>query len=111
MIEKRHLKRWQVVSYLCVYEKDTNLPIGHVVDITVEGMMVASKQAIATGKDFALWMEFPLEDGSKKKVALNAHSVWSNTEVKHDMYSTGFHLVDLEAEAIDSIRHLIESLR
>ncbi len=59
MEKKRSQKRWHLIYYLRVFDRDTNEMIGHLVNITTEGIMLISDQTIDLDKTFHLRMLWP----------------------------------------------------
>lgn len=111
MNNKRHSKRWDLILYLRVFDQETQNLIGHVVDITTEGMKVISDNRIPVGQVFNVWLDVPQEDGERKRISLQARSLWSERATNPDFYDTGFHLVNPTPEAVHSIRLVIDDLR
>ena len=56
MNEKRKLNRRHLIYYLRVFDRDTSILIGHLVDITAEGIMLISEDPIETDNIFQLKM-------------------------------------------------------
>lgn len=111
MRENRHLTRWRLIYYLRVFERDSGKLLGHVVDITVEGMMLVSAEPIEIGRDFDVHMALPAPDGTPREIAFRVHSLWKGEDVNTDFHDTGFRLVDPSEDAILAIREVIEDLR
>ena len=109
MGDKRRLKRWHLIYYLRVFECENEQLLGHLVDITTEGLMLISEARIPNGREFDLRMEIPT-DGAVRNVTLKAHSVWSDHDINRSFYDTGFELVDPSEETIELIREIIDEL-
>lgn len=110
MTENRSLKRWHLIYYLRVFDLETDSLLGHLVDITTEGMKTVSEEPIAVDKEFRFRMEVPLESSEAEEVLLNAHSLWCSKDTNPDFYATGFRLVYPERNVIKIIRALIDEL-
>ncbi len=110
MTENRSLKRWHLIYYLRVFDQDTDSLLGHLVDITTEGMKMVSEKPILTEKEFRIRMEVPLKSSSAEEVSLNAHSLWCSKDANPDFYATGFRLINPERAVINIIRALIDEL-
>ena len=52
--EQRKMKRRHLIYYLEAVDRDTDQPIGFLVDITTKGIMLMSETPIETGKIFHL---------------------------------------------------------
>ena len=59
MRENRHLSRWRLIHYLRVFDRESETLLGHVVDITVGGMMLVSVDPIAVDRDYEVRMVLP----------------------------------------------------
>lgn len=112
MTEKRKLRRWHVVYYLRIFDHETESQLGHVVDLTTEGLKVVSEWPIPTPKRYSLWMELPRPDGETKQIHLEAESLWSQRdEADSRFHSTGFKLSRVTQEATRAIRALVDELK
>lgn len=110
MTENRKMKRWHVIYYLRIFDQDTGSLLGHLVDITTEGIRMVSEDAIPTEKGFHLRMEVPLEGKKAEGVLFKARSLWSSTDTNPDFYATGFHLENPDDATITVIQGLIDEL-
>ncbi len=92
----RILKRRHLIYYLEVYDEDTGLPLGHLVDVTTRGIKLVSKTPLEAGKTFRLRMMLPAGYFQETVVHIEAVSKWSNNDINPDFFDTGF-----EAKSID----------
>ena len=111
MVEKRRTKRWQLFHYLRVFEAESGDLIGHVVDVTTQGMMLSSESAIPKGVVYDLRMELPGEHEFPTTLTLRAQSRWSTCDVNKNFFDTGFTLVNPTQETIVSIQAVIDELQ
>jgi len=110
MAENRKMKRWHVIYYLRIFDQDTDSLLGHLVDITTEGIKMVSEDAISPKKEFRLKMEVPLENRKTGEVLFNARSLWSERDTNPDFYASGFHLEKPNTGTIKVIQALISDL-
>ena len=54
----RRLKRRHLIYYLEVYDNSNDQFLGHLVDLTVQGMKLVSKNYIESDKEFSLKISF-----------------------------------------------------
>ncbi len=108
---QRSQKRWNLVHYLRVLKAEYNQLMGHLVDITTEGMMIISEQSIPLNQNFNLRMEIPTSDDIPQMIALNAESLWTKKDVNPAFHDTGFRLINPSKRAINAITKLIEELK
>ncbi len=111
-VEKRQRRRWELVFYLRVFDQSDRSLMGHVVDISEDGLMLLSEAPIELNRDFDLILEMPTSDKkSRKKISLKAHSLWKSSDANPDLIDTGFRLVNPEKDSIDAIKILINELQ
>jgi len=110
IIIKRSQERWNLVQYLRVVKAENNETIGHLVDVTTEGMMLISENSIPLNQTYNLRMEIPTEDNIPQMIALTAESLWTKKDVNPEFHDTGFRLINPSKRAINAITRLIEEL-
>lgn len=93
--EKRKLERRHLIYWLRVYGKKSNQIIGHVVNITKEGIMLISEDPIETNGYFQFRMALPEEMKVSKEISFEAKSVWCKNDKNPDFYNTGFQLTKI----------------
>jgi len=108
--EKRIFKRRQMIYYLEVLDRDTDRLIGHIVDITPEGMMVMSESPFEIQKTFAFKIPYKKPSGPKQFLQLTAKSRWCTREMHANFYDTGFEMLRLEPAAAEALEYIIESM-
>lgn len=109
--ENRKLKRWYLVMYLRVYHQDTQELLGHVVDISKEGMRLVSDKPIPLNQTFRLWVDVPKENTTRQRIPLEAESLWSGRDINPDFYDTGFRIKNISTQAMLQLKLLIDELR
>ncbi len=95
MTEKRKLERRHLIYYLRVFDRDTNELLGHLIDISPQGIMIMSEEPLETNKHFKLRMDLPVEIFEKSEIEFNAESRWTKKDVNPQFYDTGFYITDL----------------
>jgi hypothetical protein len=105
--QDRRLKRRHLIYYLRVFEKNADQPIGHMVDITTEGMMLISEDPIKTDTVFELRMVLPVEIEGSREITFSAMSRWCREDENPDFYNTGFQLIHPSSGHIKIIEYLI----
>ena len=108
--EYRKLRRWPLTN-VWAFPKDVESPLGHVVDIHMQGMRLVSEKSIPLGEEFPCWMELPLRNGGRERTLFDVLSVWSSTNVGAGFSETGFRITDATLEAVEGIQKLIDDLR
>lgn len=107
--DHRSSKRAKPIYYFEVYDQKTDLLIGHVVDITENGVMLVSKEPIELEEEFSMRVLLNMSVGGSEQLSFTAKSIWSDTDVNPDYLDTGFEFVEISEEDIDRIKVLIKS--
>ena len=106
---ERKFKRRHLIYYLRVYDRSTGVLIGHLADITTDGIMLVSEAPIKTDKDFKFKMTLPAELEGSRDITFDASSIWSHKDVNPDFYATGFKIDNIERKDIELIEILIDT--
>jgi tetratricopeptide (TPR) repeat protein len=96
--------------YLRVFLEESQLPLGHVMDIHTKGMRLITENAITTEKELSISMELPANGGKRERVHLKACKIWSNANPELGISETGFHITG-PREALPIIENLIADLK
>jgi hypothetical protein len=108
MPERRGLKRRHLLYYLRVFDQSTGRQIGHLVDITKEGMMVMSERPIRPGRTLSLRMMLPEEVSKEAAVEFEATSLWTGQDINPEFYDTGFKVTNITRRQLAMLETLIE---
>lgn len=108
--EVRTLKRRHLVYYLEVYDVENRRLLGHIVDITTNGLKLVSRHPIPTNRVYTLEMLLPDGYFSQKKISFQARSLWSSNDINPDFHDTGFAAPDLDQATKNIIIDLVEQL-
>ena len=109
MENKRKYERYYLSFYLKVIDRQTNLNIGHCVNVSDGGMMVIGEKPIKTKAIFQFKMFLPEEIEGSRYVDFIAISKWCKNDENPDFYNTGFQLHNITPEVIQVIKHLINN--
>ena len=107
MPEKRKLKRRQLIYYLRVLDRDSEMLIGRLVDITTEGVMLLSESPLKLDKLFKFKMILPPHFKAQKIITFDAKCLWSKIDVNPDLYTSGFQFDRISPQDIYLIEELI----
>ena len=109
MGNNRKFERYYLSYYLKVIDRQTDLSIGHCVNVSNGGMMVISEEAIKIKTIFQLKMFLPEEINGSRYFDFIAVSRWCKNDENPDFYNTGFQLQNVNPEVIKIIEHLIKN--
>jgi len=108
MIEERELKRMQVMSYLKICYRDTDIELGRVVDITAEGMRLCGEEPIQTNRTLTFRLALPVTSRGKSEIVFDADVIWCRRAKNPDLYDTGIKLKNLSPEKAEIIEDFME---
>ncbi len=107
--DRRTVKRRHLIFYLRVWEPTSNRLLGHVVDITPEGLMLISEQPVSVGEEFHLEVRLPDTEGALKPMRFRAVCRWSDRDINTAFYDSGFEFLESGPEELDTLRTLVEA--
>jgi hypothetical protein len=108
MDERRKFRRRHVIYYSRVYERTTGELIGHVMDITPEGIKLISEQPIPIHQRFHFRIDLPDDIAIKEYMFFEAESRWSAPDVNPDFYNTGFQVFNMSKEDAEFLNRMID---
>ncbi len=108
--DQRRAQRRHLIYYLKVIDKETDQPLGFLVDITTRGMMLMSETPIESNKLFHLKILLQTELSEKQYLNFEAKSKWCKNGINSDFYDTGFELIDVDVSEFKEIEEIIDAL-
>jgi hypothetical protein len=90
MSDRRKLKRRHLVYYLRVYNARSRRLLGHLVDVSSDGIMVMSDRRLRLGRTATLRMVLPATPRRGRAIEFEATSVWHRRDVNPDFWDVGF---------------------
>ncbi len=105
--ELRRVSRRYLVFYLRVYDSMSSKTLGHLVDISEDGIMVICDNAIPVDVNYHLRMRLPTQMKERNEIVFGATSRWCKTDANPDFFLAGFRLHELEDADRDLVRTLI----
>ncbi len=106
--EKRQIVRRHLVFYLRVFDGMSNRVVGHLMDISQNGLMILSDEPVAVNEDYRLRMHLPWEMAGSEEIIFGATSRWCRADENPEFFLSGFQIQDIDQDAERLIRHLIE---
>lgn len=102
MSDRRTLHRRHLIYYLKVFDRTTDELLGHLVDITEEGLMIVSENCAEAGKMIKMKMSLPREIEGQEEIEFDARSMWCRKDVNPSLFGVGF-----KFEFVDAATHQI----
>jgi hypothetical protein len=98
MLNERRHARHQPVLYLKVFQQPGDKLIGHMVDISEQGVMLVSEAAIDVGERLNLTFAPPVESGSTEPVQFEAEVRWCRPDANPELCGLGLHVIAPSAD-------------
>jgi hypothetical protein len=93
---------------LRIFDTESNEHIGHLVDVTTEGVMLISEEPIAEDAMFHLRVMLPAEILGNEKLEFFAKVLWCRKDANPDFYNTGFQILEVSSGHFDIVEKLID---
>lgn len=90
--DRRQVERKYLVFYLRVFDSPGTKVMGHLVNISSNGIMLLSDFPIPVSKDYRLRMRLPHELVDNAEILFDATSRWCRNDKNPEFYITGFQL-------------------
>ena len=90
MNRQRKLKRVQLVTVLTVLDGTSGDELGHVVDITVEGMGLRSRDEFTPGEVLEMQIRLPDDILDCERINVVGKCMWVNGDDNPDLFRSGF---------------------
>jgi hypothetical protein len=110
-IDERNQERWLLIHALRVFNAETNDILGHLVNVTTEGIQLISESPLEIDKEYQLKMAVPVDQEKTTHIELDARSVWTKTDEDPHFHKTGFQFTYCSEESMKAISVLIEKLQ
>jgi len=107
MDRQRKLTRKHLYYYPKVIDRDSGQMLGHIADITTEGIRLVSKNDVEP--DSILNLEIILAENTEDetRITAKAKSLWSDKDINPELYAVGFRFLDISSEERTKIDELI----
>lgn len=106
--KERILPRRHLIYYLRVFDRDSGQLLGHVVDITIEGLMLVSDRPVETHRPYHLRMDLPANMFGREHLEFEAQALWCNNDVNPAFFDSGFRLKEMDRNGEKCIEDLIQ---
>ena len=106
-VEHRSFSRHHLIYYLRVFDGLSSRVVGHIVDISSQGIMLISDEPITVQEEYRLRMRFPGSGSSQEELILEAVCRWCRQDENPQFYLAGFQIQDLPADAANFLQGLI----
>ena len=106
--DRRKLKRRHIVFYSRVFDRNTGVLLGHLMDITVEGLMLITDSPLEAGEQYHLRMDLPEDAKAKPYLSFDATCLWNRPDINQAFYNAGFKVHNMTPEDTNLIETMID---
>jgi hypothetical protein len=106
-MRKMRQERTHLIYRLRVFNAKTGKLLGHMTDITPEGMMLIGEKAVKPKKELTLRMDLPRNVMESGHLTFEAVSKWCRKDSSGDFYAMGFQIKSISPEGLAVVRTLI----
>jgi hypothetical protein len=110
MRDKRNLKRRHLIYYLHIQERASGKPVGFLVDISTEGIMIMSEHPIEVGTMLELKIMLESEMSAKQYLYFDVKALRCEKSLNGSTYDVGCKLLNLSDEDFREIEMIIDEL-
>jgi hypothetical protein len=107
--DKRQLKRVHLIYYLRIFDSNTGANVGHLVDITTQGIMMISEEKVPVGADSSFRMQLPTTITGREEIQFNARCLWCKKDFNPDFYVSGYQIKEISPQEVKTITALINA--
>jgi|GEM_PF-2302395 len=107
-MDARRKDRIRLIYHLRVFDTRTGKPLGVLVDLTPEGMMLMADQQLPTGYSSTLHMDLPANVMDGGRLSFQGEVVWCREDAEDGFYSLGIAMRELSDSSISVVRELID---
>lgn len=107
---RRRMQRRHLLYYLRVFDTESGVMLGHIVDINTGGFLLLSEAQIPIGTTYRMSMAWVNEEEQKQELRFSAESVWAKRDVNPDFWDTGFRLTETTPDELAQIRTVIDEI-
>lgn len=107
MSDMRKLKRIHLSCFLNVLMEGSPEPVGQVLDIQTDGMLMMSQEPIPDGQFAKYKIELPESMNGVSEIVVEAESVWSSKDFDPGLYNTGMQFIRISDADVERIKILI----
>lgn len=111
MHNRRHEDRHHLLFQTAVLDADTETVLGQLVNLSGDGLMLASDRALEAGRRYHLRVPLPVAFDGHEALRLSATIAWSAPATGPAFHRNGLRDLELPAEQNEAFRHLLDDYR
>ncbi|MEE9343786.1 MAG: PilZ domain-containing protein [Gammaproteobacteria bacterium] len=106
-VEQRRQSRLEIQDELPVTNLHSGQLLGQLVNLSMEGFMIASPAALETGTTYQLNIPLSAEGVDDASLIVGAESLWSDDNNGSGSFWTGFYIIDISPEYQTILEQLV----
>jgi hypothetical protein len=109
MPERRHTVRKKFGFYMRVLDDETEATIGHLVDVSIDGMQLETAAPLQRGQEFHMHMELTPDVSDSLFMFLTAISLWCTPDkIMPNLYHVGYKITSMSEHDKEIYKRLLE---
>ena len=109
MAERRNKTRRSAAGYYVVFDVQKDQPLGKVVNLSEDGMMLTSSDPVEIDRLYNCRMALPDQLLDRRLIIFEARSIWSRRNDLANVYQTGYQFQEVSPKDMEVLRLLIQS--
>lgn len=109
MAERRHTVRKKFGFYMRVLDDETEATIGHLVDMSTEGLQLEIPTPPSRGQEFHMRMELTPDVSNSLFLYITARAVWHEPDdIMPNLHHVGFKITNVSEHDMEIYKRLLE---
>lgn len=109
MVERRHTIRKRFGFYMPILDEETGGIIGHLVEVSVDGLRLETPAPLAPGQEFHMNMELTPDISDSLFMSITARSIWCKPDnITPNLYQVGFQITNISDHDREIYSRLME---
>jgi len=109
MPERRKIKRRSISYYMRIIDAGANQMIGHLADITLQGLKMDSQKTIPLGKEYRLRIYTTADVADKEFIEFSACTRWCHLDpLDPGIFDIGFEIVKIDPHDAEIVQHIMD---
>jgi len=110
MEERRKLPRKYLLAFSSVFKQSTGELIGYLNDLTLEGLMIISKESLEINTELGIYLDLPEMILSKERaLKIQVRVIWVQPDVEPSLNNIGFQFLGLKDNQKPVINQMIDA--
>jgi c-di-GMP-binding flagellar brake protein YcgR len=107
--ERRREKRKYLLYYTRVFDTQSHMQVGNLVDITARGAMLITHNPIPMDVNFNLKLELSDEVSDQPFMEISAQSLWCHADIDPALFNSGFKFLEVSPKNAQIIKTIVET--